>query len=207
MVSASSCTRCHTLLPPRSTQIANSSSSVTPTSGDLSSAARLRSSSGSSRNRQNAIRSMTAIWSSRVMRSTPTTGIARRFKARTIRSMNLVRLRTRIMMSPGPMRRASPPWRVPAVPSRCAISAAMLSASRASGAAASSRTVGGCHGAGGSVATGRAIGHTTISPYSPMRLTRVRDGLLRRPQRPRAPRRRTRCRRSPAPPGSSGRRC
>ena len=75
-------------------------------------------------------------------------------------------------MSPGPMRRG------------------FAALARAGGAAADGRSpprcsppaappapppararVGGCHGAGASVAIGRAIGHTTISPYSPMRLT------------------------------------
>ncbi len=151
----------------------NSSSSVSPTSGDFSSAARLRSSSGSSRNRQNAIRSMTAIWSSRVMRSTPTTGMARRFKRphHQVHELGAVAHQDHDIVRPRPAaaRRSA---RCCRCFSRCAISRRDALRQPRLGRRrqlAHRRRRPGRRRL--SVAIGRAIGHTTISPYSPIRLT------------------------------------
>ena len=80
--------------------IARRSSSSSPTSGDFSTAASVRSSCGRSAARPAAIRSITAIWSKSSSRSAPATGTLRCFKARITASKKALRVRTRIRMSP-----------------------------------------------------------------------------------------------------------
>ena len=84
----------------RARRSANSSSSSRPISGLFSTAARVRSSSGSSRKRPSATRSMHRDLLEQHMRSTPATGTPLCFSARTRSSTKRVRRRTRTMMSP-----------------------------------------------------------------------------------------------------------
>ena len=83
-------------------------SSPSPINGDLRRHASVRSSSGVSATRPAARRSITAIWSRSFSRSAPATFTRLVFSARIIASKKALRLRTRIITSPGRIRRGSP---------------------------------------------------------------------------------------------------
>ena len=82
-----------------------SASSSKPMSGDLSTEASVRSSSGSIAARPAAMRSITAIWSLSLSRSAPAAFTFAALSARIIASKKALRVRTRIMTSLSRMRR------------------------------------------------------------------------------------------------------
>ncbi len=159
--------------PGRPCARANSSSSVSPTSGLFSSAASWRSSSGSSSTSASASRSCTAICSTRAMRSAPPTGTLRSFSARTRRGTKApVRRRTRIRMSPGRMARPRAGRGSPSRSQR-AMRAASASANSASGPAACCGGVSGTsQGVGGSISPASSSGHSSTAPAWPRRSER-----------------------------------
>ena len=86
---------------------ARRSSSSRPNSGDLSTLASARSSSGRQRKSPSAIRSCTAICSVSTRRSAPATLMPRALRAEIMAGANGVRLRTNMRMSPARMGRFS----------------------------------------------------------------------------------------------------
>ena len=119
--------------PLRSGASAIRSSSSRPNSGDFSTDASARSSSGRHRKSPSATRSCTAICSVSIRRSAPATPMPRAFSAETMTGANGARLRTRIRMSPARIGRPSRRQHLAGCRASRGWSSAMRAASRTTG--------------------------------------------------------------------------
>ncbi len=150
-------------VPRRAWARANSASWLSPTNGEVSSAAHVRSSSGWSAKRTRARQSCTASGAVSRSRSTPATGTPKSWSAATSAPTNSPRLRTRTRMSSGRTGRPRA-GRSSAVPGSS--HAAIWRASRC----AICTCAGGSHGASSSVssspspASGASGGHSVTRP-------------------------------------------
>ena len=155
--------------PGRPGAIANRSSSSRPISGDFSTVASVRSSSGSKAARPAATRSITAIESRSSSRSAPAVAMSRSFSARIIASKNGPRERTRISTSPVATRRSAPASTsntrsLAFSPVQSLIAEAMRRAATAAGSSARSASTGGFQSAGSCGFSALIGGQTSMQP-------------------------------------------
>ena len=118
---------------------------------------------------------MTASCSVRTIRSAPATGMPRTFKQRIISSVKRLRVRTRIMMSPGRMARPADSRISPSL-SQPSIRPAMRSASCAGGLKAGMRSRGASQGSVSGASSGVMVGHISTRPAWPRRMVGWRMG-------------------------------
>ena len=166
LVAARATSSCHRK-PFRLGASAMRSSSSRPNSGDLSTLASARSSSGRQRKSPSAIRSCTAICSVSTRRSAPATLMPRALRAEIMAGANGVRLRTNMRMSPARMGRFSDAS-ISAESSQPRMVWAMRPASRTTGEEALA-SASGDQGSVGLACSDFSVGQISISPACPAR--------------------------------------